>query len=187
MTLRYYLAYQEIILVHPTRRQFFAGQPYSTFWNIWDLFISCRRHYHLEKEVNVDQVGEEREGDAGKEVFSHVLLVFKMMASRDGSNWKSKHVSIFVEDQKVKRNCIKYLPNTLFPNVPCKHIVLKGSNATIILRKLRLCGFDGITFLRLPNPVHVCQNLNHPSPRQTLPAFVCENVPTRIFWSGNPK
>ena len=148
---------------------------------------SCRWHHHLEKEVDVGQVGEQREGDAGKKVFPHVLLVPKMMASRAGSNWKSKHVSIFVEDQKVRRNCIKYLPNILFPNVPCKHIVLKTSNATIILRKLRLCCFDGITFLRLPNPVHMRQNLNHPSPRQTLPAFVCENVPTRIFWSGNPK
>ena len=39
MTLSYNLAYQEIILVHPTRRQIFAGKPYSTFWNIWDLFM----------------------------------------------------------------------------------------------------------------------------------------------------
>ena len=60
--------------------------------------------------------------------------------------FKFKHVSIIVEDQKVKRNCIKYLPNILFPNVLCKHIALKGFSATIILRKLRLCCFDGITF-----------------------------------------
>ena len=46
---------------------------------------SCRWHHHLEKEVDVGQVGEQREGDAGKKVFPHVLLVPKMMASRDGS------------------------------------------------------------------------------------------------------
>ena len=39
MTLSYNLAYQEIILVHPTRHQIFAGKPYSTFHNIWDLLI----------------------------------------------------------------------------------------------------------------------------------------------------
>ena len=43
MTLSYNLAYQEIILVHPTRRQIFAGKPYSTFWNIWDLLIDLSR------------------------------------------------------------------------------------------------------------------------------------------------
>ena len=39
MTLSYKLAYQEIILVRPTRRQMFAGKPYSTFWNILDLIV----------------------------------------------------------------------------------------------------------------------------------------------------
>ena len=39
MTLSYNLAYQEIILVHPKRRQIFAGKPYFTFWNIWDILI----------------------------------------------------------------------------------------------------------------------------------------------------
>ena len=34
MTLSYNFAYQEIISVHPTERQIFAGKPYSTFWNI---------------------------------------------------------------------------------------------------------------------------------------------------------
>ena len=43
MTLSYSLAYQEIISVHPTRRQICAGKPYSTFWNIWDLLISHLR------------------------------------------------------------------------------------------------------------------------------------------------
>ena len=33
------MAYQEISLEHPKRRQIFAGKPYSTFWNIWDLLI----------------------------------------------------------------------------------------------------------------------------------------------------
>ena len=32
-------SYQEAILVHPTRRQIFAGKPDSTFHNIWDLLI----------------------------------------------------------------------------------------------------------------------------------------------------
>ena len=39
MTLSYNLAYQEIILVHPTRRQIFAGKSVSTFWNIWEWVI----------------------------------------------------------------------------------------------------------------------------------------------------
>ena len=37
MTLSYNLAHQETILVHPTRRQIFAGKPYPTFYNIWVL------------------------------------------------------------------------------------------------------------------------------------------------------
>ena len=119
-------------------------------------------------------------------IFDDFVYFFRKSLKRTSDDYVNPS-RFYKLNQKVKRNCIKYLPNTLFPNVPCKHIVLKGSNATIILRKLRLCCFDGITFLRLPNPVHMRQNLNHPSPRQTLPAFVCENVPTRIFWSGNPK
>ena len=39
MTLSYKLAYQETILVHPTRRQIFAGKPDSAVYNIWDLLI----------------------------------------------------------------------------------------------------------------------------------------------------
>ena len=39
MPLSYNLAYQEIILVHPTRRQIFTGKPYATFWNIWEWVI----------------------------------------------------------------------------------------------------------------------------------------------------
>ena len=39
MALLLYLAYQEIISVHPTRRPIFAGKPYSTFWNIRDLLM----------------------------------------------------------------------------------------------------------------------------------------------------
>ena len=39
MTLSYNLAYQEMIFVHPTRRQIFAGRPYSTFPNIWEWLI----------------------------------------------------------------------------------------------------------------------------------------------------
>ena len=37
--LSYNLAYQEIISVHPTRRQIFAGKTDSTFWNIWQWVI----------------------------------------------------------------------------------------------------------------------------------------------------
>ena len=33
MALSYNLAHQEIISVHPTRRQIFAGKTDSTFWN----------------------------------------------------------------------------------------------------------------------------------------------------------
>ena len=40
MALSYNLGYQESILVHPTRRQIFAGKPYSTFPNIWQWVIS---------------------------------------------------------------------------------------------------------------------------------------------------
>ena len=52
MALSYNLGYQESISVHPTRRQIFAGKPYSIFPNIWEWLIlrdtskvnSC--HYH---------------------------------------------------------------------------------------------------------------------------------------------
>ena len=40
MALSYNLGYQESISVHPTRRQIFAGKPYSTFPNIWEWLIS---------------------------------------------------------------------------------------------------------------------------------------------------
>ena len=40
MALSYNLGYQESISVHPTRRQIFAGKPYSTFPNIWKWLIS---------------------------------------------------------------------------------------------------------------------------------------------------
>ena len=39
MALSYNLGYQESISVHPTRRQIFAGKPYSTFLNIWKWII----------------------------------------------------------------------------------------------------------------------------------------------------
>ena len=39
MALSYNLGYQEIISVHPTRRQIFAGKPDSTFSNIWQWVI----------------------------------------------------------------------------------------------------------------------------------------------------
>ena len=39
MTLSYHLGYLVTILVHPTRRQSFAGKLHSTFRNIWDLVI----------------------------------------------------------------------------------------------------------------------------------------------------
>ena len=35
------------ILVHPTRRQIFAGKSDSTFYNIWDLLISQRQSTQL--------------------------------------------------------------------------------------------------------------------------------------------
>ena len=40
MALSYNLGYHESISVHPTRRQIFAGKPYSTFPNIWQRLIS---------------------------------------------------------------------------------------------------------------------------------------------------
>ena len=39
MAISYNLGYQEGISVHPTRRQIFAGKPYSTFPNIWEWVI----------------------------------------------------------------------------------------------------------------------------------------------------
>ena len=41
MALSYNLGYQESISVHPTRRQIFAGKPYSTLPNIWEWVIRC--------------------------------------------------------------------------------------------------------------------------------------------------
>ena len=39
MALSYNLGYQESISVHPTRRQNFAGKPYSNFPNIWEWLL----------------------------------------------------------------------------------------------------------------------------------------------------
>ena len=39
MALSYNLGYQESISVHPTRRQNFAGKPFSDFPNIWEWLI----------------------------------------------------------------------------------------------------------------------------------------------------
>ena len=50
MTLSYNSAYQEIILAHPTRRQIFAGKPYSTFPNIWEWLIY---NLHPERYLNL--------------------------------------------------------------------------------------------------------------------------------------
>ena len=101
--------------------------------------------------------------------------------------------------KEVKRNCIKYLPNNFFsPNLLCKNLYIRiqchksrtSDNSLSKFSSFRPSSFesfDGITFLRFSNPVNLCSNLNHSCPRQTLPAFVCENVPARIFWSGKPK
>ena len=43
MALSYNLPYQEIISVHPARRQIFAGKTDSTFWNIWQWVICGTR------------------------------------------------------------------------------------------------------------------------------------------------
>ena len=44
MALSYNLGYQESISVHPTRRQNFAGKPYSNFPNIWEWLILSLCH-----------------------------------------------------------------------------------------------------------------------------------------------
>ena len=44
MALSYNLGYQESISVHPTRRQNFAGKPYSNFPNIWEWLIFEARY-----------------------------------------------------------------------------------------------------------------------------------------------
>ena len=85
---------QQFFFVGPSLMNSATGNNVKEHQHIFALFssmeckipTSCRRHHHLEKEVDVGQVGEEREGDAGKKVFPHVLLVPKMMASRAGSN-----------------------------------------------------------------------------------------------------
>ena len=46
MALSYNLVYQEIISVHPTRRQNFAGKTDSTFWNIWQWVI-YENNFHV--------------------------------------------------------------------------------------------------------------------------------------------
>ena len=48
MALSYNLGYQESISVHPSRRQIFAGKPYSTFPNIWEWLI-CWSGVHLSR------------------------------------------------------------------------------------------------------------------------------------------
>ena len=53
MTLSYHLGYLETILVHPTRRQSFAGKTDSTFYNIRDLVISCLLFGHCLPAIEV--------------------------------------------------------------------------------------------------------------------------------------
>ena len=43
MALSYSLGYQESISVHPTRRQNFAGKPYSNFPNIWEWLVNSAK------------------------------------------------------------------------------------------------------------------------------------------------
>ena len=57
MALSYKLGYQEGISVHPTRRQIFAGKPYSTLWNIWEWVI-CSCSNYLEHILVVAIGGE---------------------------------------------------------------------------------------------------------------------------------
>ena len=55
MALSYNLAYQEIILVHPTKRQIFAGKTDSTFWNIWQWVIHHEIYAKQEQEIEQQQ------------------------------------------------------------------------------------------------------------------------------------
>ena len=48
MALSSNLGYQESISVHPTRRQIFAGKPYSTFPNIWEWVVSAHCFHNFE-------------------------------------------------------------------------------------------------------------------------------------------
>ena len=157
----------------------------ESYWN--SLTASCR-HYHLEKEVDVSQIREQREGDSGKKVFPHVFFIPKMMASKSGSNWKLKDVSI-VKRGKKELHQISNSYQTCRANIWIKDFKSRPSDNSLdqvflfshlVLRKIWWDHF-------FSNPVHLCSNLNHSFPRQTLPAFVWENVPDRIFWSGKPK
>ena len=69
MALSYNLGNQESISVHPTRRQIFAGKPYSTFPNIWEWVIYGRPLMIFRKEK-------------GQTYFltSHFLLIFNSWA-----------------------------------------------------------------------------------------------------------
>ena len=85
MTLSYNLAYQEIILVHPTRRQIFAGKPYSTFWKIWDLlvFLSCLSFLKSVLSNSNDKVSENLIlGPNRQNAFSHQLWGRQISALR---------------------------------------------------------------------------------------------------------
>ena len=51
MALSYKLANQEIISVHPTKQQIFAGKRDSTFWNIWEWVISSPKlDFNIEED-----------------------------------------------------------------------------------------------------------------------------------------
>ena len=49
MALSYNLGYQESISLHPTRRQNFAGKPYSNFPNIWEWLLYF--HFYFLQEL----------------------------------------------------------------------------------------------------------------------------------------
>ena len=51
MALSYNLGYQEIISVHPTRRQIVADKPYSTFPNIWQWLLYCPHRFKILKDL----------------------------------------------------------------------------------------------------------------------------------------
>ena len=65
MALSYNLGYQEIISVHPTRRQIFAGKPYSNFPNIWEWLIYIYIAYSTRLRIIT-----------GPSIYSFVFLFF---------------------------------------------------------------------------------------------------------------
>ena len=145
MTLSYNLAYQEIILVHPTRRQIFAGKPYSTFWNIWEWVIlhsppaACWRNRVLLKvSFGLSRTRLSWEVFRNYRLHHHKNSLFKkaiigIIIIWDKIHKKWKHVIIIINPVVGSFSLLRWKfpkKNLVSPSDSQAHFLFPGSSAT---------------------------------------------------------